>query len=144
MWVTAYTDASFKDGVGGWAIWLRSELGRVVLSGKCPETVTDNSLAEMYAIGKAIGTAKDTWSVTTGVQINTDHQGCITLLKRGDFSKPITSDLELLAWDIRAMVNNHRLRLHLKHVKGHGNGRDIRSYLNNKVDGLAGKHTGRY
>lgn len=63
MWVTLYTDASFRSQ-GGWGIWLRSELGRIVRSGECPKAVDDSAAAEMYAALKGIEICLENWPET--------------------------------------------------------------------------------
>jgi len=76
MWVTAYTDASFQPDVnrGGWAVWLRSERGRVIRSGQCPSTISDSMCAELYAIIMAIELTLAEWKDTKGIQRGCGNQ----------------------------------------------------------------------
>jgi ribonuclease HI len=139
MWVTAYTDASF-NGHGGWAVWLRSERGRVVRSGKCPDTIKDSMCAEMYAIIMAIELALAEWKDTKGIQLNTDCKSLVDRLY--PWSKPfLRDDLECLRLHAREITDAAGIRLRVKHVKGHSHGDGTRTYLNHQVDKISRKHT---
>jgi len=142
MWVTAYTDASFRPEVnrGGWAVWLRSERGRVIRSGQCPSTIGDSMCAELYAIIMAIELTLAEWKDTKGIQLNTD---CKSLVHRlYPWSDPFTrEDLEALRLHAREVTEAAGIRLRVKHVKGHSAGDGTRTYLNDQVDKISRKHS---
>lgn len=134
FWVTLYCDASYspKDG-GAWSIWLRSEKGRIIDSGKCPESVRCPTSAELYAAKIGVQVAVREWGAQ-GVQINTDCSAVVGALGSGYrwFGR---KDLRVIQDEIlRAGA-----RLRTKHVKGHTKGADVRSYINRQVDKLANK-----
>lgn len=139
MWVTAYTDAGFKKGKGTWAIWLRSELGRVVECGKCPDFVDTSTSAELWAAWTAVLRARETWSSTRGVLVNSD---CLTVVEAlrpdacKEYNRDSFSSVRRLVFEFLEL---HEMRIRTKHVRGHGNGKNVRSYLNNQVDLLTVK-----
>lgn len=135
MLVTAYTDASFSAR-GGWAIWLRSGLGRIVRHGECPDTVTDSFMAELFAIKKALQVIVEEWPGEEMVLVNTDCLAAINGLAHGAASFR-NAGLLALQEEIEAFAFSHYLTLRFKHVKGHTGADDIRSWLNRKVDQLS-------
>jgi ribonuclease HI len=135
MWVTAYTDASKRGNQTSWAVWLRSELGRMVTSGPCPVNVTDNNHAELYAAQRAVELAHETWGKLTGILICTDSLYVVKVLNNN--ATPRGAAVEMLK-RIREFKD---LRLRLRHQPGHQDGSDVRSYLNRQVDKLADRHT---
>lgn len=139
MWVTAYVDASFKDGKGGWAIWLRSELGRLTKSGPCPVRVQDNTAAELYAALVAIVRTREIWPGTTGICLNSDCQTVVNCLEG-----PVLSNPQHAAIQAAIQAGSKGLWLRGKWVKGHSKKDGVRSYLNTQVDLMAGRHTGKY
>lgn len=156
MWVTAYTDASFKERKhggtgGGWAVWLRSELGRVVDSGPAPAEIDDSLSAELYAVYRAIARARSHFgdSKVTGVQINSDCLAVRSYIwpwSNGKTARPSLRYVKELIAQERDRKNSglRPILLRFKHVKGHqGDTGETRAWLNNKVDGYAGRHTGR-
>ena len=139
MWVTLYTDASFNGTEGTWAIWLRSEKGRIVKSGKCPATVDDNNAAEMYAVLVGVTVALREWAVTDkifGIQINSDsHVVCTALYQ---WSKPNRHPtIARIQTKIRAILTEQDIRVRAKHVRGHQRSDNVRSWLNNRCDRMA-------
>lgn len=122
MWVTAYTDASVKNNNSTWAVWLRSELGRIVRNGKCPLEIKKSHEAELYAAKQAIRIAKEFWPATKGILINSDCTHVLNNIRK--FSEGL--------W------------IRTKHVKGHQDpNSNIRFYLNNQVDKLASQLNNR-
>src|SRR5438309_4046837 len=116
MWVTAYTDASYRPisrerrraeraaGIpshpGGWAVWVRSDLGRIVRNGPCPDFVHDSNSAELYAVYMAVKLTIETWGdgrdshgsdghpdwPVKGIMI---HGDCMAIESFIDWSRPI-------------------------------------------------------
>lgn len=141
MWVTAYTDASFTNNCGGWSVWLRSERGRIVRSGVCPAGVRDSMCAELWAIIQAIEISVAEWKDSVkGIQVNTD---CISLCDRlWPWSKPFArKDLEELRSQAAAKIAAAGIKIKTKHIKGHGHGDGIRTYLNQQVDRMSRRKT---
>jgi ribonuclease HI len=139
MWVTLYTDASFRTR-GGWGIWLRSEKGRIVRSGECPDTVDDSAAAEMFAALIGIEICLKSWPETKGIQVNSD---CLMVVNGlYPWSQPIRrKSIRVIQEKIREILKAKELRVMGKHVKGHSGTGNTRSWLNNQVDKLAGQHS---
>jgi len=134
MWVTAYVDASFKEK-GTWAVWLRSESGRIVEHGQCPVEVWDNIRAEFYAAIKAVEIAVERWPHTTGVLIVSDCQTVVDYTPH--LAEDARGDLRTLQRQIRKALGGRFVRT--KKIKGHQDPRrGVGAYLNNQVDKLAG------
>lgn len=132
MFVTAYTDASFHQR-GGWAVWLRSERGRIVRQGKCPDTITDSFAAELWAIKQALEISVAEWPEGEVVLINTDCLAAIDGLQPGapNFGREELVDIQEA---IESFVFANYLTLRFKHVKAHTGQSDVRSYINRAVD----------
>lgn len=121
-------------------MWLRSERGRVVKSGKCPDTIQDSMCAELYAIIMAMELALTEWKDTKGIQLNTDCKSLVDRLY--PWSPPFPrEDLESLRLKAREISDNAGIRLRVKHVKGHSHGDGTRTYLNQQVDRISRKHS---
>lgn len=136
MWVTAYCDASFRNGRGFWAIWLKSQLGRIVRHGECPEWVDVNTAAEMWAAYTAIKVAKEEFSGVTGVLVVTDCNSTSRFLWPWS-TKPSRESMRRIQQLVIGFQEQRNLRIRTKHVKGHQSGNDTSAYLNRKVDELA-------
>jgi hypothetical protein len=139
MWVTAYTDASVKDGKSSWSIWLKCSSGRIVRNGPCPKHINSSTEAETFAAYQAVLTATKEWSDVEGVQINTDSTGILGLF--WPWSKPsfnaVMREYQYKVWELKVKIRT-------KHVKGHYDDGSVRAYLNARVDNLAGAVTGKY
>lgn len=132
FWVTLYCDASYSESHGGaWSIWLRSDKGRIVRGGKCPETVNSATLAEFYAAMMGVIVARDEMGAEA-VQINSDCQAVVQGLGSGyrwSSNKAIRK--------LQDKILRTKVRLRTKHVKAHTGQNDTRSYLNRRVDRIA-------
>jgi ribonuclease HI len=136
MWVTAYTDASFRDGRGSWAVWLRSGEGRIVQKGQCPPETDTSTGAELYAVWMAVKLATESWPQTAGVFINADCQAVLKAL--WPWSKELSrQSLSTLQKQIIDFTVQKNVKIRTKHVKGHQLSSNVRAYLNNRADALA-------
>lgn len=138
MWVTLYTDAAYShdDGSAGWGIWARSELGRIVKHGKAPTWIDDVNAAEIYAIVTGVGLIVEAWPDVVGVQVNTDSSTAL----RAVAGKPTNGKtIERCARMLEDLIEKYKIVLRGKHVRAHGRGKDVRTWLNNAVDRLAAK-----
>lgn len=136
MWVTLYTDASVSPKLSTWAIWARSEKGRIVEGGACPEHVTDSNVAELYAVQIGIETIVQQWSPVTGIQINSDSLTVCNALYPWSTTH---NNLHIRAVQdkIREFLASKTIRVRLKHVKGHQRPDGVREYLNVRCDQIA-------
>ncbi len=138
MLVTIYTDASFKDGLGGWAVWIRSNEGRIVKAGRCPPYVTNALQAEVCAIYCGLHLAVKAWPHATAFLVRTDCQGACFDPRRPHRSEQLDRLRQLMS----AVLGDRRL--HHKWVKGHQRGNGVQAYLNRQCDLLAGRVTGKH
>lgn len=80
MVVTIYTDASFKDKSGSWAVHIHSDRGKIRASGKIKKVETNN-IAEFIAIKQAIQMAKLYWGdLISEFIVKTDSLMCCHML----------------------------------------------------------------
>lgn len=132
MFITAYTDASFHKQ-GGWAVWLRSERGRVIRQGVCPAQVRDSFAAELWAIKQALEFAVAEWPDSDVVLVNTDSLAAVDALENdGAWSQ--REEVAQIQEAIWSFVFRKYLTLRFKHVKAHTGQSDVRSYINRAVD----------
>src|SRR5580658_8974862 len=139
MWVTAYTDASVRYEKAGWSVWLRSQRGRVIRNGECPPEIRDSNMAELYAALQAVELAKETWPETSAVLLNMDSTGVIDKI-----TGRVDENGKLLP--LLRRLHSHGLKIRCRHIRGHraASGESTPSYLNDQVDKVAGKVTGKY
>ena len=134
MLVTCYCDASFcpRTGAGGWACWLRSDLGRIVKAGPCPDYVTRSHEAELAAALAGIHFAVQTWPATARVLVRSDDRTtCRMLTGRQNARHPGARKL---------LEKVHRIPVlrSARWVKGHqGDTGNADAYINNRVDRYA-------
>lgn len=138
MFVTIYSDASIgRKGAGKrarWAFYAKCELGVLEDCGHADRDGLDVNAAEMYAICMAIWKCYCKWPSLEGFFVNTDSMHCCYVWwphrkdPRGDACIEMRDKLV-------AKLGGRWVRV--KHVKGHRGGRDVRSYLNRRVDRMA-------
>lgn len=135
--MTLYTDASFGLS-SSWAIYLRSEKGRITKSGKCPQTVDDSNAAEMYAALVGITVAIRDWGPLTGIQINSDSRVvCGSLYPWSPENRHPT--IRRIQTEIRRIIKEAGIKIRAKHVRGHQRSVDTRAWINNRCDSMARK-----
>ncbi len=139
MNVTCYTDASWSKGAGGaWAVWLRSDAGRVVRRGACPQYVKGSSQAELAAMFAGMYLAVRNWGAAVGsILICSD---CTTALDAlaPDARPSKRKDVRRLQERIRALLDEHDIRLETRHVRGHQDPtKNTQSFLNGQCDRMA-------
>lgn len=129
-WVTIYTDGSFKNGVGGYAAWIRTGLHRGLIYGKVPRSLgkPTSNLAEGAALLAALEYMRFRGYAKCNVTVRTDSQWLIGQTQtrvNTTFNRKLREELKL--WG----------RLKIKHVKGHRETKTTPGYLNDRVDGYA-------
>lgn len=133
-WVTVHADASFGNGKGGWAVWVKTLQGRVVRSGVCPEYVKHSGHAELSAIYAGIYVAVTAFPSCNGVLVRSDCFGALRDLERRTEASGDEAVQRLRDKIIEALGPRW---LRIKWVKGHGDGNKVESYVNNTCDRLA-------
>ena len=136
---TLYCDASFcpHQLVGGWAIWLRSEQGRIVEDGPIPDYCTQSHEAELAAIYAGIYRTVKRWPMTEAILVRSDCQTALELM--GQKYRPRSRAAHRLVGKVQKLKTHHNLRLIPRWVKGHQTAKKTDAWLNNKVDELARK-----
>ena len=139
MWVTCYADASWSKRTGGaWAVWLRSDLGRVVRRGRCPDYVHGSAQAEIAAIYAGVFLAVKAWGEAVGhILVCSDCMSALDAIAKD--AKPSrdkgTRRLQQRLWDL---VESVGVELKTRWVKAHQAASvSTSAYLNVQCDKLA-------
>lgn len=139
MWVTLYTDASVSPSCSTWAVWARSEHGRIVEGDLCPSHVRDSNVAELYAAKMGIELIFKQWSpivAITGIQINSDNSTVCSSLYPWS-TENSNQHIRAVQNEIREFLARNNIRVRLKHVKGHQRPDSVRQWLNARCDKIA-------
>lgn len=122
--VTVIADASFcpQTRAGGWAAWLTSDKGRKQHAGCFHDLPKSPTEAELWAVLNGIWLAFELGA--THILIQSDCTGALKLIDDG------IPELSLFAG----------VFIRTKHVKGHTQTKDARSYVNRWCDSEAKKH----
>lgn len=140
--VTIYTDATLSgDGHHAYAFWAKAEWGTLQLAKMCPDEISGIGQAELYAICQGMWKALTKWKEygIVGFYIRSDSKHALSRIENPDRTitskhSPIPEVERRLMLAFKKMRDENNLTMNLRHVKGHGSGRDIRSYLNNWCD----------
>lgn len=149
MLTTLYCDASFcpHTNAGGWGVWLRSDRGRIVRGGKCPDYVRHPYEAELTAIFAGIWLAKKQWPETETVLVRSDCRDALALVQGTDPTYDPDAGRHrgsrALCAKIRELRQATGLRTIQRWVKGHQAGDDPPAWLNRTVDEIARVHMQR-
>jgi ribonuclease HI len=137
MLTTLYCDASWCPHllVGGWAIWLRSERGRIVEDGVVPEYCSQSYEAELAAIYAGIYRTLSRWPNTTAILVRSDCETALHLMS--NLYQGRHQGARRLATKIHGLQREVGVRLIPRWVKGHQRGTNTDAYLNNRVDEMA-------
>jgi ribonuclease HI len=137
--VTCYTDASFSESRGArWAVWLRSDEGRIVRSGRCPDYVVTSTNAELSAILAGVHLALSRWVATRVILVRSD---CKTALALADGSgRARDPAAQRLHGKIQGLLARAGVEIRCGWVKAHQPSATSRAaFLNNACDRLARK-----
>lgn len=136
MLATIYTDASYKDGLGAGAAWIRSDNGRLTIRKrfKSPDPTHAEGIMIFYAIRYTL----ETWDDISVVFVNTDSLVFCHYLWDFHKTEPTREDLVKGVDMIRDLCEQHGVELRIKHVKGHQSpNKSGRAWLNNWCDAEA-------
>jgi len=140
MWVTINTDASFyaSHKIGGYAIWISTQLGRIRQYSSFKGNVESSNDAEFKAIINALYLLKKQNWVITGVHINTDSQNVIDYIsgKQTPKTQTLKTNLDIFFNVLREMGVKH---IKTKHVKSHNDKLTPRTWVNDWLDKHAKK-----
>ena len=144
LFVTCYTDASWyhHDKVGGWAVWIRSERGRIVKHGPCPGYIKNSMQAELAAIYAGIRLTMNYWPDTGRILVRSDCKAALQKLKEAKLGKTPRRDtnkalnpVTRLCWKIEDVD----VEVVPKWVRGHATDGSVQTWLNNHCDAEAKK-----
>lgn len=140
MLTTLYTDASYSSHTeeGGWGVWARSDHGRLIKSGACPDYVSDSNDAELAAMFAGIHLIGQNWPGTKRILICSDSQVALgwVMDEKRIVRRPGTARLQK---KIRKVCIEHGFAITPRWVKGHTGASTTQAYLNAKCDEFAGQ-----
>lgn len=151
MLVTINTDASFKDGFGGYAFWIVCDAGKIQKAGMIKNKANTSTDAETMCIANAIHTLKHSrFSGVTKVIINTDSKESINLLtgkSRCKAANPLFKVVEECMFNMMELCLKLGLSIRevdklieFRWVKAHNGKKDARSFVNDWCDKEAKKY----
>lgn len=142
MSVTCYCDASWSKQTGGaWAVWIRSQEGRIVRHGRCPKYVKTSSDAELAAIYAAMYLAVRTWGRRVGkVLVRGDCQSALAVALEAPDDRPGRYATTRLQYRIHELIRMNGIKVETRWVRGHQEpSKSTAAYLNHQCDVLAWK-----
>lgn len=142
MLVTLYCDASWSTshgGTGGWGVWLRSDQGRIIRRGPCPDYCKHVFEAELAAIFAGLHLAVTYWPDTKTIVVRSDCRHAVNIVTGQQVPKEKHRAARRLRNKITKLRKRHKVRIIGKWVKGHQPGDKVDAYLNRRVDQLAGE-----
>lgn len=120
MLITLFTDASFSERLcrGTWAVWFKADGVTYRFSGKIKGTLTQSGDGELSAVANGLHLIVRSLTPPEGSRIiaQTDSQEAISAIQ--SWGHPRDGANAILLY-IRTLLTTHRLRLELRHVKGH-------------------------
>lgn len=137
---TVYTDASGNKKSWSWAFFARtcgryhSGSGTVGHRSRKNLKIAQSNSAEMYAIYMAVKEIINVWPDVKGIFVNTDNKTCCFFFWPSRNNPGCVSSKKIYLM-IQELLDGRWIRV--KWVKGHQKSKNIRAYLNNKVDGMA-------
>ena len=137
--ITINTDASFcsKTGVGGYAFWIKSDLFTLKEFGAFNQSCLNSTDAELKCIINAVARLVSNKDVNFSyvLVINTDSKGAISWMRN-----PKNEVAKIFQFYLKELNAKGYLKtVAYKHVKGHTNVNDSRSFVNRWCDEMAGQ-----
>lgn len=139
--VTIFTDMSHKNGLTGYAFYIRADNYKLTGSG-CFKSENNSAKNEMYAIAKALIKLKSYHHKHVPIKriyIYCDNQSVVNQLDMYTKTKTlITKDIKY-ATKLLTFLNQFNYTIEARKVKGHTAGMCIRTQVNNWMDAMARK-----
>jgi ribonuclease HI len=137
MLVTCYTDASYNEGRGAsWSVWIRSDRGRIIRSGRCPPFVQNSTTAELAAVYAGMILVVRSWPEVSLLLIRSDCQTALDLVVGTVRAKEKSA--RRIQRKISALLVQRRLEVRCRWVKGHqAPSSSKEAFLNHSCDRLA-------
>lgn len=142
MLVTINTDASFYpiQKIGGYAIWIASDKGRVKHAAGFRNNVESPHDAEFKAVINALHLLKKQGWEITEIYINTDSQAVIQTIEGKGTFKRLPQHGKDNYQSFLSIINELGVKnVSLRHVKSHLHTKTARHWVNQWLDGEAKK-----
>lgn len=135
---TLNSDASVKNGVGGYAVWITTDESRIKHYGRFKNPVNDPNEAEMMAVMNGLQMILNRNLKVDVLVVNTDNQFCRSVINgKGNF---VTSNRELAALSEKLLEMCRKFPLfYAKRIRGHTNLTTARHHVNRWCDEYARK-----
>lgn len=135
MNVTIIADASHcpETKVAGYGFWIASGRGKFGGGGAMRSKVDNSTIAEMQAVVNSLWIALDKGFAQEGdeILIQTD---CLAAIQAFGSQRYLSADEQKVTRALRGLADNFKLKLKLKHVKGHTTRAEARFVTNNCCD----------
>jgi ribonuclease HI len=142
LWVTAYTDAGYRDGRARCGCLLRSSVYPMWYAASGGGAVSDCNAAEMLAVLLAARTAAATYPKLRGLFIRTDSMVVVRILTSGKrrkwASKCHSDEMRRIVLALRKVLSDGGIAIDVGHVLAHGREpNEVRRWMNHRVDAIA-------
>lgn len=140
--ITIFTDMSHKDGITGWAYYIRSDYYKLTGSGAF-ESANNSYRNELYAIGKAIRKIQsyhDPRVEIKNIYVYCDNKGVVDTLehyqKHGEVKEIKDKEYQKR---LKVFLDSLNYTFVPRKVVAHTSGKCIRTKVNNWMDEMARK-----
>lgn len=130
---TLNTDASVKGDVGGYAIWIVSDAGRLRRYGRFHTPVSDANLAEMMAVINGLHLVLSLGLPVQTMVVNTDNATCRSVINKQGAYRSQNRALQEMADLLWSMCQGFPT-IYAKHLKGHTRNTSARHVVNRWCD----------
>lgn len=134
---TLNTDASVKGNLGGYAIWITTNRGRIRKYGRFKIPVNDSNKAEIMAVINGIHLILANNICVDTLVVNTDNAFCRDVVNKKQKGSS-NQDLAQLSIQLLEFCSNFNM-VYAKSIKGHTKLKTTRHYVNRWCDEHARK-----
>ncbi len=137
--VTIFTDMSHKNGLTGYAFYIRADNYKLTGSG-CFKSENNSAKNEMYAIAKALIKLKSYHHKHVPIKriyIYCDNQCVVNQLNTYSKTKTLSAKDATYQDKLIAFLTQFNYIIEVRKVKGHTDGECIRTQVNNWMDTMA-------
>jgi hypothetical protein len=138
MLTTLYCDASFRDGRGGGAAYMRSNKG--VLTWADSFNCSTAQEAEAFTILKSSLFAVRNWPETKALLVVNDNKACIEYLWSFSDIKLKNPKVKRHLDELVDFTKKNKITLRSKWIRSHQKDTSVQTWLNNHVDQIAKNH----
>jgi ribonuclease HI len=138
MLTTLYCDASFRDGRGGGAAYIRSNKG--VLRWADGFSCSTAQEAEAFAMLVSTQFAVRNWPETKTLLIVNDNKSCVEYLWSFADIKLKNPRVRKHLDDLLEYARKNKIKVRSKWVRSHQKDKSVQTWVNNHVDKIAKNH----